>query len=104
MLADGTPVLVADKDDLRNGETIRSAIRPERIKLQAGDAPPLDNAIRGRIVRRIFAGIISTLFVDCGTTTMRVVIPNAGAEPLKDGAEVVLTWSRDSTIPVHADP
>jgi putative spermidine/putrescine transport system ATP-binding protein len=101
VLADGTAIQIDSTDGLSNGDPVTSAIRPERIRILGADTAPRDNVVHGKIIRRMFAGVSSTLFVECLGMTMRVLVPNAGMELLRDGEEIGLTWSKDSTIPVR---
>ncbi|MDB5522471.1 MAG: polyamine transporter ATP-binding protein [Rhizobium sp.] len=101
VLADGTLIRIGDVDGLSTGGKVQCAIRPERIRILADGVAASDNKVRGKITRRMFAGVSSTVFVDCLGMTMRVVVPNAGMELLRDGEEISLTWSKESTIPVR---
>jgi putative spermidine/putrescine transport system ATP-binding protein len=100
VLNDGTVIRIADSQGLSTGDTVNCAIRPERIHIHAAGTMPADNMVRGKIVRRMFAGVSSTLFVETLGMTMRVIIPNAGMLALKDGQDVTLGWSRESAIAV----
>jgi hypothetical protein len=50
----------------------------------------------------MFAGVSSTLFLECLGMTMRVIVPNAGMLALKDGEVIDITWSKESTMPVRS--
>jgi len=99
-LADGTLMKTAHAANMRAGEKVQCAVRPERMRIVGAGAAPSDNTIKGRIIRRLFAGVNSTLFVEAFGSEIRVVVPNSGVETLRDGEQVTLTWSRESTIPV----
>ena len=101
-MADGSTLRVAASTALQQGQALQCAVRPERIRLQVGEDGLLDNSLRGTIARRIFAGGSSTVTVDCRGVAIRVVVPNAGDAPLRDGEAVVLTWAQDSTIALDA--
>jgi putative spermidine/putrescine transport system ATP-binding protein/spermidine/putrescine transport system ATP-binding protein len=77
------------------------AVRPERIEIApspaASSASP-ENRLKGRIAKRIFAGISSTYFVDRDGGTIKVVVLNSGQNRLGEGQDVVLSWSPESTV------
>ena len=102
VLGDGTLVRVSDSEGLRAGDAVQCAIRPERMRVRNAGTPASDNTARGKITRRMFAGVSSTLFLECLGMTMRVIVPNAGMLALKDGEEIDITWSKESTMPVRS--
>jgi putative spermidine/putrescine transport system ATP-binding protein/spermidine/putrescine transport system ATP-binding protein len=99
-LKDGTLIKTAHGASMRAGEKVQCAVRPERMQILGAGAAASDNAIQGRVIRRLFAGVSSTLFVEALGSETRVVVPNSGAGTLRDGENVTLTWSKESTIPV----
>jgi spermidine/putrescine ABC transporter ATP-binding subunit len=103
VLPDGTAIRIGDTSGLNGRDQIQCAIRPERIHILRDNAAPLDNVMHGKMARHIFAGANSTLTVECGETTLRVLVPNAGVDLLPDGTDITLTWSSDSTIFVRQD-
>jgi putative spermidine/putrescine transport system ATP-binding protein/spermidine/putrescine transport system ATP-binding protein len=102
VLPDGTIIKIGDTEGLRPDEALQCAMRPERMRIVAEGAGMLDNSVRGKIIRRVFAGVSTTVFVDCDVAPMRVIVPNSGIEFLRDGAEVTLTWSKESAIPLRS--
>ena len=100
VLADGTSMRVAPGSAKAPGEPMQCAVRPERMRLVSDAAAADENALSGRILRRMFAGVNSTFFIEFGGREIRVVVPNARPVPFGDGETVTVTWPAESTIPV----
>ena len=100
VMADGTQVRVADGGGRKAGEAMQCAVRPERMQLHAGGGKAADNAVPGRIARRMFAGVSSTFHVEALGREIRVVVPNADTPQFSDDDDVMVGWSAESTVPV----
>ena len=88
-----------------SGTRATCAVRPERIRIAAGDMPAdasADNMLKGRVSKRIFAGNSSTYFVERGHETLKVVVQNNGGERLAEGQDVTLRWDAQSTVLISA--
>jgi spermidine/putrescine ABC transporter ATP-binding subunit len=99
-LRDGTRLAVAGDSERMQGVEVRCAIRPERMRIVTDSAPKSDNTLPGRILRRLFSGVSSTLFIDTPVGEIRVILPNSGDEILADGQPVHVTWPAATTIVV----
>jgi putative spermidine/putrescine transport system ATP-binding protein/spermidine/putrescine transport system ATP-binding protein len=99
-LADGTAIAVNAGTQARAGGKAACAVRPERIRIAAAGpgAAAAGNELRGRVSKRMFAGNSSTYFVDRDGETIKVLVKNDGSEKLAEGQDVVLRWSRESTV------
>ena len=87
------------------GAKASCAVRPERIQISTDPgktAPGNANTLKGEVAKRIFAGNISTYFVDREGQTLKVIVQNTGAERLVEGQPVVLSWSPESTVLIAA--
>lgn len=103
-LDDGTTILTRRGGGLgagtETGKRASCAVRPERISIHPTpiDMPDDGNSLPGRVRKHIFAGNSSTYFVERGDTMIKVLVQNAGQERLREGQEVVLHWSVESTV------
>ncbi|MGP2490551.1 ABC transporter ATP-binding protein [Mesorhizobium sp. PUT5] len=104
-LADGTEISAGGGPRMPAGGKASCAVRPERIDIAAPGAPSdaAANTLKGRISKRIFAGNSSTYFVDRDGATIKVNVQNRSSEHLREGDEVVLSWSPRSTVPVEPE-
>ncbi|UVC12184.1 ABC transporter ATP-binding protein (plasmid) [Rhizobium sp. TH2] len=100
VMADGTEIGVSGVTDRKPGEAMQCAIRPERMRLESGTGAPSENALTGRVVRKMFSGVNSTFHVETIGREIRVVVPNSTDTHLTDGDPVTVTWSARSTFPV----
>ncbi|MBL8584635.1 MAG: ABC transporter ATP-binding protein [Rhizobiaceae bacterium] len=100
-LADGTLVAARSTVLPAQGRAASCAVRPERIAILPAAVAMLDgkeNSLAGCVAKRIFAGSVSTYFVDCAGQTVKVLVQNAGQPRLGEGDDVVLRWSPESTV------
>jgi len=77
------------------GETLRAAVRPERVQIEPGKAPLLNGGSRleGTIAETVFLGMYLQFHVD--TEAGRLVSHRLAEEslaPLEKGARVTLSW------------
>ena len=100
IMADGTRILVSGADNHKPGMPMQCAVRPERMQLAQGTAMPVENTLAGRVARRMFAGINSTLQVETHDGAIHVVLPNSSNARFNEGDQVTVAWSADSTFPV----
>ena len=71
-----TPVgqMVAEvSEKLPAGSKIKVIVRPEKIQLSRTPRPYRPNSIEGTVTTRTFTGAFTQLFVQCGTTSVRVL-------------------------------
>jgi putative spermidine/putrescine transport system ATP-binding protein len=101
-LADGTLLETAPGDGpAREGEPGCCLVRPEQVSLAAGADGDRLNRVEGRIIRRLFAGNWTTVFVDYRGKTLRVGLANTDLGALAEGSAVTLSFSGDNTIPLR---
>ena len=79
----------------RPGETVRIAVRPERVRIAPGESPLQDGGshLRGTVAEVVFLGMYTQFHVD--THAGRVVSHRLADEspgPLESGAQVTLSW------------
>jgi spermidine/putrescine transport system ATP-binding protein len=94
-LGENERVVVAVGDGHRPGETLRAAVRPERVQIEAAGRPILDGGSRveGTIEEIVFLGMYTQFHVD--TSAGRLVSHRMADElhaPLETGARVALSW------------
>ena len=110
----GDRIVVMAGDACRSGDTLRIAVRPERIVVSPlGDEPDstqLGNRLSGRVQDVIYMGPITQYLVDTGMLG-RVVsqrVSNEEATSITPGLEVAVTWAVDAAFPLSerdsADP
>ena len=79
----------------RPGETVRVAVRPERVQIEAAGSPLLDGGSRleGRIAEIVFLGMYTQFHVD---TRAGALVSHRLADeslaPFEPGARVTLSW------------
>jgi spermidine/putrescine ABC transporter ATP-binding subunit len=100
VMADGTKIAVTGAEGRKPGEAMQCAIRPERMRLESGIAATSENALTGRISRKIFSGVHSTFYIDASGRQVRVVVPNSSGDRFDDHDQVTVMWSAESTFPV----
>jgi spermidine/putrescine transport system ATP-binding protein len=79
----------------RPGETLRVAVRPERVRIEAAGIPMLDGGSRleGTVAEIVFLGMYTQFHVD--TAAGRLVCHRLADEslgPLEPGSRVTLSW------------
>jgi spermidine/putrescine transport system ATP-binding protein len=94
-LGENERIVVAVGDGHRPGETLRAAVRPERVQIEAAGRPILDGGSRveGTIAEIVFLGMYTQFHVD--TPTGRLVshrLADEALAPLERGARVALSW------------
>ncbi|MFL5921111.1 MAG: ABC transporter ATP-binding protein [Gaiellaceae bacterium] len=102
-VGDGERVVAALGPDHRPGETVRVAVRPERVRIAAGDDPPQDGGSRleGTVAEVVFLGMYTQFHVD--TRAGRVVSHRlAGEAPaaVATGERVTLSWEPEQASPL----
>ena len=70
------------------------------MHLAQGIAAPSGNTLAGRIARKMFSGVHSTLHIETPGREIRVVLPNSTDIRFGDGDQVTVTWPANSTFPV----
>ncbi len=103
-LSDGMQILAKEASSGSAGVEAICAVRPERITIAASAAitPPGRNTLKGRILKRIFAGNSRTYFVGRNGETLKVLVQNRDGESLSEGQDVTLSWSPESTVVILA--
>jgi spermidine/putrescine transport system ATP-binding protein len=103
-LVGGTKVLVP-KDRIRSGHgAVKVGVRPEKLHLEAGDAPAHGgggvNAITGRVVSASYLGVSHQYTVEGpGGSIVTVYVQNLGRNPSPVLGETVrLAWQPDHTF------
>ncbi len=77
------------------------AVRPEKIRLVAPDAPTRDNRIEGHVAERVFSGASLTYIVQTDIGPLRVLRQNADGDVIDTGDRVALVWSADHSVVVE---
>ena len=92
---------------IRTGEALPPgeatvAVRPEKVSILAGTAPPdaAQNRLPATVRGVIYAGAASTYLLDCAGAEFKVFAQNREASPPVPGQRVMLSWSPAHTIPV----
>jgi spermidine/putrescine transport system ATP-binding protein len=104
-LGDEERVVAALGHGHRPGETVRVAVRPERVRIAAADEPLQDGGSRveGRVAQVVFLGMYTQFHVD--TRAGRIVSHRlAGEAPasVATGERVTLSWEPEQTSPLGA--
>src|SRR5918912_783682 len=89
--AEGERVVVPVGGDLRPGQKVRVAVRPERV--QIGPAPDGGSRLEGTVAELVFLGMYTQLHVD--TRAGRIVCHRLADESLavlEPGSRVTLSW------------
>jgi len=113
-LARGAPapgqVVTLRADDVRPGQAVRVGIRPERLRVVAGEAADRADAatssVRGTIATVALLGSITQLHVDApgvGRLICHQLTDPVGSR-LAPGHEVTVEWSADASILLRDDP
>jgi spermidine/putrescine ABC transporter ATP-binding subunit len=101
-LADGTLLETAAGDGKgATGEPGCCLVRPEQVRIASGNDDGAANRLEGRIMRRLFAGNWTTVFVDYQGKTLRIGQANTDVLKLEDGSRVTLAFSGSNTIPLQ---
>ena len=103
---DGDRIVVMAGHSCRAGDTLRIAVRPERILVAAraeeADSAQLGNRLVGRVQDVIYMGPFTQYLVDTGMLG-RVVsqrVSNEEATLITPGLEVAVTWAVDAAFPL----
>jgi spermidine/putrescine transport system ATP-binding protein len=94
-LGENERIVVPVGDDRRSGETLRAAVRPERVQIEPAGPAMLDGGSRveGTIAEIVFLGMYTQFHVD--TAAGRLVAHRLADEPLaplQAGSRVALSW------------
>ncbi|MDE0139016.1 MAG: ABC transporter ATP-binding protein [bacterium] len=103
---DGDRIVVMAGHSCRAGDTLRIAVRPERIlvtpRAEEADSSQLGNRLLGRVQDVIYMGPFTQYLVDTGMLG-RVVsqrVSNEEATLITPGLEVAVTWGVDAAFPL----
>ncbi len=103
---DGDRIVVMAGHSCRAGDTLRIAVRPERILLtpraEEADSGQPGNRLSGRVQDVIYMGPFTQYLVDTGMLG-RVVsqrVSNEEATLITPGLEVAVTWAVDAAFPL----
>jgi spermidine/putrescine transport system ATP-binding protein len=93
---EGQRVVVARGPETSVGDTLRVAVRPERVQIAPAGAPAADSGSRleGTVGEIVYLGMYTQFHV--GTSVGRVVshqLAGEGQAQVEQGARVVLTWA-----------
>ncbi len=102
-LGDGERVVAGLGADRRPGETVRVAVRPERVRIAAAGAPQQDGGSRvdGTVAEVVFLGMYTQFHVD--TPVGRLVSHRLADElstSYEAGAPVTLSWEPEQASPL----
>ena len=103
---EGDRIVVMAGEAGSQGDTLRIAVRPERIVVvpvgEESDSGKLGNRLSGRVQDVIYMGPITQYLVDTGMLG-RVVsqrVSNEEATSITPGLEVTVTWAVDAAFPL----
>jgi spermidine/putrescine transport system ATP-binding protein len=104
-LGESERVVVPVDSDVSRGAAIRVAVRPERVRLGALDAPGSDNGSRleGTVVQVVYLGMYTQVHVE--TSAGRVVchrLAEQSHEPPAVDARVTVCWDADQSYVLAA--
>jgi spermidine/putrescine transport system ATP-binding protein len=97
-VGDGERVLAVLGQGHRPGETVRVAVRPERVRIAAGGEPLQDGGSRleGTVAEVVFLGMYTQFHVDTGAGRLVAHrLADESLDPLHPGARVALSWEPD---------
>src|SRR5690349_13157748 len=102
-LGDGERVVAGLGAGRRPGETVRVAVRPERVRIAAAGAPPEDGGshVGGTVAQVVFLGMYTQFHVD--TRVGRLVSHRLADElktPYEAGSPVTLSWEPEQASPL----
>jgi putative spermidine/putrescine transport system ATP-binding protein len=90
--------IVAGRGDFVRGDTVAVVVRPERIRIVAGESEPAAvNAVPGRVIQEIYLGNARKVEVRLSDDTMVLVRESAGSiTPTEPGQRIWLTFDPDN--------
>ena len=99
-LGEGERVVVPVGSGVRTGESLRVAVRPERVQIAAADTPGPDGGSRleGTIAQIVYLGMYTQFHVE--TKAGRVIshhLADESIEPFGPGLAVALSWEPEHT-------
>jgi spermidine/putrescine transport system ATP-binding protein len=97
-LGEGERIVVPVNGGCRPGETLRAAVRPERVQIEPWGRPMLDGGSRleGTVAEIVFLGMYTQFHVDTGAGRLvahRLADESLG--PVEQGARVALSWDAE---------
>ena len=102
----GLVLVVAATRTTRPGATLKVAVRPERIRIEAANGRPPEGGSRvdGTIAQAVYLGSLTQFHVDteCGRIVSHRMNDEATAR-LDEGRRVTLTWAPEHSA-VLAEP
>ena len=96
-LGEGERIVVPVASDARNGDVLRVAVRPERIRIGAA-APEHGSSVEGRVVEIVYLGMLTQFHIE--TVAGRIVSHRLADEPhtsLARDSQVTLSWAPEHT-------
>ena len=102
-LGEDERVVTRVASDVRIGDTLRIAVRPERVRIGPtdGGAPEGGSRLEGTIAEVVYLGMYTQFHVD--TRAGRVVSSRLADEalvPLESGSRVVVSWEAEHASPL----
>jgi spermidine/putrescine ABC transporter ATP-binding subunit len=97
---DGLGILCSCTTEVRVGQKVWVMVRPEKISLECGSAPGLENSFPSRVVNSLFVGSAMRFQVQLPNGQLVTVHQEASDEqPLyAQGAEMKVHWARESSL------
>ena len=101
----GVPVTAPDNAPAHShGHPMTLAVRPEHLRVvRAGESPPGENVVRGRVVESIFVGNFVNLVIELAAGLRVTVESRAGPSGPAQGDEIHLCWKPDHAILFELD-
>jgi hypothetical protein len=99
-LADGT-VIETLTPSTSTGAAI---VRPEKLRVEAGETRSMGNSLVGEILQAIYSGASVTYRIRVsvlGGVPLLAFIQNQTGDVLYTGTKVTVSWDRSQTIPVE---
>jgi spermidine/putrescine transport system ATP-binding protein len=106
-VGEGERVIASVGRGRATGETVRVAVRPERVRIAAGDEP-LQNGgsrLQGSVAEVVFLGMYTQFHID--TPVGRVVshrLADEAPAALEGGAQVTLSWEPEQATVLGGEP
>ncbi|MBN9672220.1 ABC transporter ATP-binding protein [Roseibium aggregatum] len=80
----------------------RFGTRPEALRISADTPDAGQNAVRGQVRQRIFAGAMATCLIDVGGSQWKLIARDRDIPELPGDGQVWVSWSPEDTLVVRA--
>lgn len=87
--------------ELRDGDPVLIAVRPEKVKLTAGQASPCANSLAGTVTSTVFSGSSITYRIAVADQLIAAYQQNTEPNRFQPGDLVTLHWSAEHNVMVE---